>query len=99
MLELRPRILDHLTPLVLERIRKEPKPTTIAEAIVVVKHFDGMALNLDEIAEIINIADPGRSKKARASDYDLNELDKHDTIRLIKTPNETLVRYVDVAPH
>jgi transcription initiation factor TFIIIB Brf1 subunit/transcription initiation factor TFIIB len=94
MMELRGDISKRLNHTVLESIKKAPKPTKVAEALAVVKELGGVAVSLDEIAEIINISEPGRDEKARASDYLIKDLDRHPDLLLVKTPRETLVRYV-----
>lgn len=93
VMELRGEITKKLSSVTLEKIKKAPKPTKVAEALAVVKELEGTAVSLDEIAEIVNIADPGRDAKARASDYVLEELGKHPDMLLVKTPKETFVRY------
>lgn len=94
MIELRGDISKRLTTNVLESIRKAPKPTKVAEVLAVAKELGGVAVSLDEVAEIINISDPGRDEKARANDYSVRDLDKHPDLLLVKTPRETLIRYV-----
>ncbi len=93
MIELRGDITRKLTPAVMERIREAPKPTKTAEVVIVTREFKGMALSLEEIAEIMNISDPSR-QRSRASDYEVRELEKHPELLVIKTPTATYVRYV-----
>ncbi len=93
MIELRRIVSDKLTPRVLDKIKEAPKPTKTAEVIAVTKELKGLALSLEEIAEIINIADPGR-ERSHASDYDLNELKRNPELIVVSTPSETYVRYV-----
>jgi hypothetical protein len=94
MIELRPEIERKLTPVVLEHIRKAQKPTKVAEALAVTKELAGISVSLAEIAEIINISEPGRDMKAGASDYTLAELDRHPDLVLTTTPRGSFVRYV-----
>jgi len=94
MIEIRQEIEKRLSPLVLERIRVAPKPTKVAEALAVAKELPGVSVSLEEIAEIINIAEPGRNVKARPSDYSTSELDKHPDLVLTITPRGAFVRYV-----
>ncbi|MEM4221815.1 MAG: hypothetical protein QW097_00050 [archaeon] len=93
VLELRSEIMKRLDDNVLLSIKNAPKPTKVAEVIAVVKHFPGMALSLEEIAEIINIADPGRSTKAKPSDYNPMEIMKNKELVVISGPDGTYVRY------
>jgi len=93
IMELRSDITQRLTPIVLKNIRKAPKPTKVAEALAVAKELKGVAISLDEIAEVVNIAEPGRNIKARSTDYDIADLEKYPDLLLVKTPRETYVRY------
>ena len=90
---LSPALERMLTERVLERIRNAPKPTKTAEVVAVAKELKGVALSLDEVATIINIAEPERDVKARASDYDPEELKKRPDLLVITTPRGTFVRY------
>lgn len=94
MISFRTQLSEKMTTSVLNTIRDAPKPTKVAEALAVVKQFPGIAITLEEIAEIKNIADPGNPEKSRASEYNSDEINKHPEMRVIKTPNETLVRYL-----
>lgn len=93
VIELRAEVVKRLTPPVMDRIRKAPKPTKVAEALAVTKEFKGVALSVGEIAEIINIAEPGREEKAIGRHYDPAELGRHPDLLLIRTPGGTFVRY------
>lgn len=94
MRELRGDVKNNLNEEVLRRIKSSPKPTKVAEAIAVVKEFDGKALSLGEIAEVVNVAEPGREQKATEEEYPVKEMRKHPNLRVITTPKETHVRYV-----
>jgi hypothetical protein len=94
MIEIRQEIEKRLSPVVLERIRLAPKPTKVAEALAVAKELPGVSVGLNEVAEIINIADPGRDVKAKPSDYATNELDRHPDLVITITPRGSFVRYV-----
>jgi len=94
MIELRGEIEKRLTPPVLEKIRIAAKPTKVAEAVIVARELGGASVSLEEVAEIINIAEPGRDVKAKASDYPVNDLDRHPDLVLTITPMGSFVRYV-----
>lgn len=94
MKELRGNIKNGLNEEMLRRIKNAPKPTKTAEALAVVKEFDGNAISLSEIAEIVNIANPGRDERAKSEEYCVKDLRKHPELRVVATPNETYVRYV-----
>ena len=92
MIDLRGDLTNQLTPPVMDRIRKAPKPTPVAEALAVVKEFKGRALSLEEISEVLNLSDPARERR-RAKDFDSEELKKHPELLLVRTPTECMVRY------
>jgi uncharacterized protein with PhoU and TrkA domain len=92
--ELRKEITSKLDGTVLERIKNAPKPTKVAEIISVAKEFKNMSLSLEEIAEITNVAEPGRNVKARMKDYPIEELRKHPNLLVTTTPQGCFVRYV-----
>lgn len=94
MMELRGDIEKRLTPLVLERIRNAPKPTKVAEVLAVVKELPGIGVSLSEIAEIVNVAEPGRDIKAKATDYSIKDLDRHPDLVLTINPRGSFVKYV-----
>ena len=94
MFKLRASIKEQLNEEILRRINSAPKPTSVAEAIAVTREFEGKALNLMEIAEIANIADPGKDEKSSAANYSTEAMRKHPDLRVIQNPNETYVRYV-----
>ena len=94
MIELRKTVEQKLTEEVINKIANAPKPTTTAEVVAVCKQLEGMALSLQEIAQIINIAEPNRDTKATADDYTISELEKHPNLLVVRTPLETAVRYV-----
>jgi len=94
MIEIRQEIERRLTPIALEHIRVAPKPTKVAEALAVARELSGVSVSLEEVAEIINVAEPGRDSKARARDYSAAELDRHPDLVLTTTPRGTFVRYV-----
>lgn len=94
MFPLKKQIEDRLSSYVLELIRKEPKPTPVAEALAVVKHMKGMSLTTAEIAEIINISEPYRNVKAKPNDYAYDELKRHPDLLITRTPSDIFVRYV-----
>ena len=94
MIEIRQEIEKRLTPAVLERIRMAPKPTKVAEALAVTRELGGISVSLDEVAEIINVTEPGRDAKAKSRDYSAAELDRHPDMVLTTTPRGTFVRYV-----
>ena len=91
----RKQVSEKLTPDVMDKIRKSPKPTKVAEVLAVVKQFPGMAMTFDEIAEIINVSDIGREEKSRPSEYNAAEVAKHPDMRVVRTPTETFIRYVN----
>jgi hypothetical protein len=93
MIDLRGDLTKQLTPQVMDKIRKAPKPTPVAEALAVTKEFQGRALSLEEIAEIVNLCDPGRDRRAKASDFNPDELNRHPELLLVRTPRECMVRY------
>ena len=97
MISFRKQLSEKMTTQVLNKIRDAPKPTKVAEALAVVKQFPGIAVSLDEIAEIRNISDPGNPEKSKASEYNPDEIGKHPEMRIVRTPGETLVRYVGSA--
>ena len=92
MLDLRGDLTKELTPQAIDRIRKAPKPTPVAEALAVVKEFSGKALSLEEIAEILNLSDPA-GRRAKAADFNPEELKRHPKLLLVRTPQECMVRY------
>jgi hypothetical protein len=94
MIEIRQEIEKRLTPPVLERIRLAPKPTKVAEALAVARELGGVSVSLEEVAEIINVAEPGRNVKAKQSDYSTKDLDRHPDLVLTITPRASFVRYV-----
>ncbi len=94
MIEIRQEIERRLTPKVIEHIRVAPKPTKVAEALAVARELGGVSVSLEEVAEIINVAEPGRDNKARSKDYSSAELDRHPDLVLTTTPRGTFVRYV-----
>lgn len=94
MIEIRQEIERRLSPAILEHIRIAPKPTKVAEALAVAKELSGVSVSLDEVAEIVNIADPGREIKAKPSDYSTKDLDRHPDLVLTLTPRGVFVRYV-----
>ena len=93
MMELRNEITSKLDNMVLNKIKNSPKPTKVAEVIAVTKNFPGMAFGFDEIAELINISNPGASEKSRESDYDANEIKRHPDLLIVHTPDKTYVRF------
>lgn len=93
MIDLRGDVTRELSPQIMDRIRKAPKPTPVAEALAVVKEFQGKALSLEEIAEILNLSDPGRERRAKVSDFDPDELNRHPELLLVRTSRECMVRY------
>ena len=97
MISFRRQISEKMTTSVLEEIKKAPKPTKVAEVLAVVKQFPGIAITLEEIAEIANISDPGKDEKSTPEEYNPDEINKHPEMRVIRTPTETLVRYLDQA--
>ena len=92
-MEIRGDLQRKLTPVVLKRIQEDPKPTKTAEVVVVTKELGGMAVSLEEVAEIINIAEPGRDIKAKESDYSVEELKNHPDLLVVTTPSACHVRY------
>ena len=94
MMELRSEIEERLTPFVLEKIRTAIKPTKISEVVVVARELGGISISLEEVAEIINVADPEKKTKARVADYSAIELDKHPDLILTTTPRGSFVRFV-----
>jgi hypothetical protein len=84
-----------LTAVVIERIHKAPKPTKISEVLAVARELRGTAVSIDEAAQVINVAEPGRDIKARASDYDLAEIERHPNLLVVRTPRGTYVRYTE----
>jgi len=92
-MELRRNIEQKLTSKVLDEIADAAKPTKTAEVVAVVKQFPGMALSLEEIALIANIAEPGRDVKARASDYDVSEVQRYPEMLIVREPHGVSVRY------
>lgn len=93
-LELRGDISSRLNDAVLDRIRKALKPTKTAEALAVAKELKGVAVSLEEVAEIVNISEPGRNTKARVTDYEINELRKHPSLIITTTPKADFIRYI-----
>lgn len=93
-LELRGDITSRLNDAVLDNIRKAPKPTKTAEALAVAKELHGAAVSFEEIAEIVNIAEPGRNTKAKPKDYQLDELKKHPALVITTTPKANFIRYL-----
>jgi len=94
MLDLKPRIAENLTEETLQNIAAAPKPTSTAEAIAVTKQFGHVSLDLEEIAEILNIAEPGRDKRAKVSDFDVEEMRRHPNLRVIRTGDLIFIRYI-----
>ncbi|GEM_PF-2282767 len=94
MLELRGDITRRLTPDVLDKINQAPKPTRVAEVLAVTRQLPGIAVTFEEIAELINLADPGRAERADPRNYDAKELRKHPELLLEQLPSTTFVRYV-----
>jgi hypothetical protein len=94
MMEIRGEIEKRLTLPVLERIRVAPKPTKVAEVLAVVRELPGVSVSLKEVAEIINVSEPGRDLKAKFSDYSAEELDRHPDLVLTLNPRGSFVRYV-----
>jgi len=94
IMPLRKEIEERLSNYVIEQIRKEAKPTKVAEALAVVKYFKNMSLSTEETAQIINIVEPYREVKAKASDYDYDEMKKHPDLLITRTPTQVFVRYV-----
>jgi len=93
MMELRKEITSKLNNSILMKIKNSPKPTKVAEVIAVTKNFPGIALAFDEIAELINISNPGADEKSRESDYDENEIKRHPDLLVVHTPYKTYVRF------
>ena len=91
-MDLRPEIQKILNSKAIDNIRKAPKPTPVAEVLAVAREFGGKALSLEEIAEIVNLADPGKSPRAKAANYLSQEITKHPELLVVRTPRETLVR-------
>jgi hypothetical protein len=94
MMELRGEIEKRLTPFVLDKIRTATKPTKVSEVVVVTRELVGMSVSLEEVAEIINVAEPGRDSKAKGKDYSVVELDKHPDLIVTTTPRGAFVRFV-----
>jgi hypothetical protein len=94
MIELRGDITRVLNDEILDNIKKAPKPTKVAEVLAVTRNIPGIAVTFEEIAEIINISDPGRDEKSSPSDYDVKEIRKHPELLVENLPNVTYVRYV-----
>jgi len=94
MKELRGSIEKELHEEKLHRIKAAPKPTKVAEAIAVTREFEGKALSLSEIAEIANIANPGREERSTEEQFSLEEMRKHPDLRVISTPKGSFIRYV-----
>jgi len=94
MLDLRNPITERLDEATMNKIAAAPKPTAIAELIAVAKNFPNLLLGLDEVAEILNIAQPGRDRKAKATDFEIAELKKHPNIRVVQTGDQIFVRFV-----
>ena len=88
-------LAEKINDRVLDKIKKAPKPTKVAEVLAVIRQFPGMALTFEEIAELNNISEFGKPEKAKASDYvaALADIRKHPEIRVIITPSETVVRF------
>lgn len=95
MISFRKQISERLTTRVMDEIKSAPKPTKVAEVLAVVKQFPGIAITIEEVAEIANISDPGKPEKSSPSDYNLVEVGRHPDMRVLRTPNETLVKYLD----
>ncbi len=93
MYSLRGSIKEDLSEEALRRISSAPKPTKIAEVLAVTKEFEGKALNLMEIAEIANIAEPGKRERSSADEYPVEDIKKHPNLRVIQNPSETYIRY------
>lgn len=91
--EIRREIIAKLDDKILDRIKKAPKPTKVAEALAVAKEMAGMSLSLGEIAEVINIAEPGRNIKAAESDYTIADLKRHPSLLITTTPQGCFVRF------
>ena len=94
MMQLRSEIAGRLNDVSLARIKNAPKPTKVAEAVAVLKELKGISINLKEIAEVINVAEPGRGVKARGVDYDVRELARYPDLIVTETPNAVFARYV-----
>ena len=94
MIEIRQGIERRLTPQVLEHIRLALKPTKVAEVLAVAKELPGVSVSLEEVAGIVNTAEPGRDMKAKVKDYSVSELDRHPDLVLTTTPKAVFVRYV-----
>jgi len=93
MKKLRGSIERNLDEETLSRIKAAPKPTKVAEALAVAKEFRGKALDLSEIAEVANIANPGREEKSNKDEYPVEEMRKHPDLRVLSTPKGAYVRY------
>ena len=91
--ELRGDLMRRLTPKTIKQIADAPKPTKVAEIVAVTKALDGMSVNLEEIAEVINIAEPGREIKAKADDYNADDIKNHPDLVVVGTPSSHFVRY------
>ena len=94
MLNLKPRIEEKLDENTIQKIAAAPKPTPVAEAIAVTKQFEHISLDLEEIAEILNIAEPGKNKRAKASDFDVQEMRKHPNLRVIQSAGRVYIKYI-----
>lgn len=92
--ELRKEIMSKLEEKVIDRIRAAPKPTKVAEVLAVAQEMGNVSVNLGEVAEIINIAEPCRNIKAAAKDYSSEELKKHPSLLVTTTPQGCYVRHV-----
>ena len=93
MMNLRNEITSKLDNMILNKIKESPKPTKVAEVIAVTKNFPGMAFGFDEIAELINISNPGAEEKSLESDYDPNEIKRHPDLLVVNTPDKIYVRF------
>ncbi len=93
MKKLRGSIEKELNDETLRRIKAAPKPTKVAEAIAVTREFKGKALDLSEIAEIANIANPGKEERSKKDEYPIKEMKKHPDLRVLSTPKGNYIRY------
>lgn len=91
--EIRKEITAKLDEKILNRIKNAPKPTKVAEALAVVKEMGGVSVSLGEIADVINIAEPGRNVKASEKDYVIADLKRHPSLLLTTTPSGCYVRF------
>ena len=90
-MDLRSIITENLTQPTMDKIAAAPKPTPTAEVVAVVKEFE-VGLNLNEIAEILNISNPG-GRRASAKDFDVEALRQHPQLRVIRSLDDITVKY------